>query len=109
MSRIKENIYNVLKGKFLVKDGSYKNWLVLIFVVVLLLFMIASSHSVDKKIIKIAKLNKELRELKAEFVDVRSIAMKIKLESSVREKLKDKGIVPSENPPYKIVVTKNKE
>jgi hypothetical protein len=49
--------------------------------------------------------NKEIKELKAEFVDTRSIAMKIKLESNIKNKVKELGLQPSENPPEIIKVT----
>lgn len=108
MSKIKDNIYDILKGKFLVSDDSLKNWGFISFVVFLMLLMIASSHSSDKKVMEIAKLNKEVQELRAQFVDLRSISMKVKLESSIRNKVAVLGIKPSENPPQVIKVVSKK-
>lgn len=108
MSRIKDNIYNILKGKFLISDDSLKNWGFISFVVTLMLLMIASSHSSDKKVMEIAKLNKEVKELRAQFVDLRSISMKMKLESSIRNKVSVLGLKPSENPPQVIKVVSKK-
>jgi hypothetical protein len=105
MSVVKNSIYNVLKGKFLVSEDSFKNWRFIIFIVVLMLMMIGSSHSIDKKVMEIADLNKEIKELRAEFLDTRSIAMKMRLESTIRKKVKEYGIVPSDNPPQVISVT----
>ncbi|WP_366836651.1 FtsL-like putative cell division protein [Lutibacter sp.] len=105
MSKIKKNIYNILKGNFLISDDALKNWKFLVFVVVLMLFMISSAHYADRQVLEIAKLNKEIKELKAEFVDTRSIAMKIKLESNIKNKVKELGLQPSENPPEIIKVT----
>ena len=56
MSILKDNIYNILKGKYLVSDDSLKNWGFIAFIVLLMLLMIASGHSSDKKVMKIAKL-----------------------------------------------------
>ena len=53
---------------------------------------------------EMAALNKEIKELKAEFVDTRSIAMKLKLESNIRKKVLELGLKPSENPPEIIKV-----
>lgn len=108
MSTIKSNIYNLLKGKFLISEDSFKNWRFILFIVGLMLLMIASAHSSDKKVMEIAKLNNEIKELRAEFLDMRSISMKMKLESTIRKKVVDLGIVPSENPPQVIKVISKK-
>lgn len=108
MSIIKEKIYSVLKGGFLINEDSFKNWRFMLFIVVLMLLMIASSHSSDKKVMEIAKLNKEIKELRAEFVDTRSISMELKLESTIRKKVLDIGLKPSENPPQVIRVISKK-
>jgi hypothetical protein len=108
MSILKDNIYNILKGKYLVSDDSLKNWGFIAFIVLLMLLMIASGHSSDKKVMKIAKLNKEVQECRAQFVDLRSISMKLKLESSIRNKVEELGVKPSENPPQVIKVTSKK-
>jgi len=105
MSRIKDSIYNILRGKFLVSEGSLKNWGFISFIVLLMLVMIASAHRSDKKVMEIAKLNKEVKELRAQFVDLRSISMKIKLESTIRNKVENLGLKPSANPPQVIKVT----
>ena len=78
------------------------------FIVVLMLLMISSAHSSDKKVMTIAKLNKEIKELRAEFVDTRSISMKMKLESSIKNKVIEIGLKSSENPPQVIRVTSSK-
>jgi hypothetical protein len=70
--------------------------------------MIASAHSSDKKVMEIAALNKEIKELRSEFVDIRSISMKLKLESTVRKKVFEFGLLTSETPPQVIRVTSKK-
>ena len=52
-------------------DDSFKNWRMIIFISVLAVIMIASSHSADKKVHEIAKLNNEVKELRSAFVDGR--------------------------------------
>jgi hypothetical protein len=105
MSTFKKSIYDILKGNFLVSDNSFKNWRFILFVVMLMLLMIASSHSSDKKVMEIARLNKQIKELQSEFVDTRSISMKLKLESTIKNKVLDLELKPSENPPQVIRVT----
>ena len=108
MGKVKQNIYNVLKGKFLVSDDAFKNWRMIIYIVFLLLFMISRSHSTDKKVLKIAELNSEIRELKAEFIDTRTKVMRLELESAVQNKVAERGLLPSKNPPKKIKVINSK-
>ena len=104
MAKVKQRVYDVLKGKFLVDEDAPKTWRLLIFLTVLALIMIASSHSIDKKVQKTALLNKEMRELRDIFIATRSDLMKLKMESSITKKLKEKGLYVSENPPQKIIV-----
>jgi hypothetical protein len=105
---IKETTYNILKGKFLVDEDALKNWAFIIFLTLLALLMISSSHSIDKKVQKIAKLTKERRELRSQFVATRSDLMKLKLESTIIKKLEGKGLFVSNEPPVKIKVIKTK-
>ncbi|PHS51952.1 MAG: S-adenosyl-methyltransferase [Lutibacter sp.] len=108
MSKIKKSIYDVLRGNFLVSDDSFKNWRFILFIVALMMLMIASSHSSDKKVMEIAKLNKRIKELRSEFVDTRSISMKLKLESTIRKKVLELDLRSSKNPPQVIRVTLKK-
>lgn len=66
--------------------------------------MIASSHSADKKVHEIARLNNEVKELRSAFMDGRKKLMGLKMESSVIQKMAEKGLEPSVIPPKKIIV-----
>ena len=90
------------------KDA-FKNWRIILFVVVLLLFMISRAHTTDRKVLRIAELNKEIKELKAEYIDTRTKVMQLELESSIQKKVAERGLLPSKNPPQKIKVVKRKE
>lgn len=108
MSKFKSTILNFLKGKFLVSEDSFKNWRFMFFIVGLMLVMIASSHNSDKKVMEIASMNKKNKELRAEFLDTRAIAMKMKLESTIKNKVAGLGLSPSTEPPQLIKVTSKK-
>lgn len=84
-----------------------KNWTFLIFASLLASIMIASSHSADRKVHQVAALNEEVRELRSEFVAMRSHVQRLKLESSVMASLMKDGLHPSETPPKKIKVKSN--
>jgi hypothetical protein len=108
MTKVKKGIYDVLRGSFLTDESAFKNWRIIIFVVALLLIMISSGHSAEKKVFKISELNKRKRELRAEYVDTGTILMRMKMESSIKEKAKSRGLQSSESPPKKIkVIIKN--
>jgi type II secretory pathway component PulL len=104
MSRVKQTLYNILKGKFLVDEDAKKNWGFIIFLTFLALLMITSSHQIDTKVQKIATLNKEKRQLYSQFVATRSDLMKLKMESSISKRLANNGLYVSQTPPQKIKV-----
>lgn len=106
---MKKGVLDILKGKFLVSGDAPKNWLFIIFASFLATVMISSSHSADKKVHKIAALNEEVRELRSEFVDVRSDVQRLKLESTVLKAVAEKDLRPSTVPPKKIIVKTIKE
>ncbi len=101
---MKQTIYDILKGKFLIADDAIKNWRMLLFLSFLAIIMIASSHNAESKVHEIAKLNNEVRELRTQFVDGRTELMQLKMESSIIEKMKRKGIKRPTKPPQKIIV-----
>ena len=101
---MRQNIVRVLKGRFLVSEDSVKNWKLIVFIAVLALFMIASSHYAEQKVYRIANLDKEVKELRSEYVDVRTRLMDLKLESNVRKVMEVRGLEASEVPPKKIII-----
>ena len=101
---VKKSIQSILKGTFLVSDDSFKNWRFIIFLSALAIIMIASSHSADRKVHEIAKLNEEVKELRSALIDGRKKLMHLKMESTIRLKLNESGILPSDVPPKKIKV-----
>ncbi|NND62609.1 MAG: S-adenosyl-methyltransferase [Flavobacteriaceae bacterium] len=103
---MKKNFYNIVKGKFLVSDDALKNWRFIIFLSLLALIMIGSSHSADKKVHEIADLSNDVKELKSEYVDVRMQLMQSKMESKIISSMERRGLKPSETPPQKIIITK---
>jgi len=101
---MKKGVYNILKANFLISDDAFKNWRFIVFCTLLAIVMIASSHSAERKVHLIAKINNEVRELRSEFVEKRSTLMKLKMESNITFKMAGRGIKPSETPPYKIKI-----
>ncbi len=106
---MKKGIYYFLKGEFLFDNNSRKQWLFFIYVIVLVIVMITSAHRFDKKAIQLIDLNKKTKNKRALFISNRSKAVKLKLETTIRNRVKKRGLSPSETPPYKIIVTNKKE
>jgi len=98
MSNIQENIFKFLRGEFLLNEEAIKNWRMVIFVIFLLMLMVRSGHITDEKVMRIASLSIQERELRAEYIALRSQSMKLKLESNVVAKVKDMGLKPSDKP-----------
>lgn len=101
---MRKGILDILKGKFLVSGKAPKNWLFIIFVSFLATVMISSSHSADQKVHRIAALNEQVKELRSEFVEMRSKVQQLKLESTITGIVGVKGLEPSKTPPKKILV-----
>ncbi len=106
---MKYGLYNILKARFLIDDDAVKNWRFIVFVIVLAIIMIANTQKFEQKVFRIAELTSEVKELRSEFVDRRSQLMKLRMESTISEKMVEKQIFPSTVPPVKIKVKKEEE
>ncbi|WP_395049049.1 FtsL-like putative cell division protein [Flavobacterium sp.] len=103
---MKNGVYGILKARFLIEDDAIKSWRFIVFLIVLAIIMIANTQRFEQKVFKIAELTNQVKELRSEFVDRRSELMKLKMESTVSEKMVEKQIFPSTVPPIKIKVRK---
>jgi hypothetical protein len=106
---MKNGVYNILKARFLIDEDAMKNWRFIVFLILLAIVMIANTQRFEQKVFQIAKLTTEVKELRSEFVDRRSQLMKLKMESTVSQKMVEKQIFPSTVPPIKIKVKKEEE
>ncbi|MBW2962640.1 FtsL-like putative cell division protein [Mesonia aestuariivivens] len=105
---MKKGVYDIFKGKFLISDDALKNWSFILFCTALAIVMIACSHSAERKVHQIAKINKEVRELRSEHVDLEKNLMRLKMESTILKQLDGTGLGLSKTPPQKIVILKQK-
>jgi hypothetical protein len=103
---MKKGVYSILKARFLVNEDATRNWRFIVFLFMLALLMIANTHRFEQKVFRIAKMTNEVKELRSEFVDKRSELMKLKMESTISEEMKERRIFPSPVPPQKIKVKK---
>ena len=101
---MKNKMYNILKGTFLVSDGAFKNWRLIFFFLALAILMIASSHAADRKVHNIALLNEQFKGLRSSYVETRALLMEYKMESVIKKRLASKEIKASFDPPIKIII-----
>ncbi len=101
---MKKKIYDILSGKLLIDKDAAKNWKFILFCTLLAMIMIAFSHNAERKVHTIAKLEKNVHKLRSEFIDQREQLMRLKMKTSVSQRLENRGISISHERPYKIVV-----
>lgn len=79
------------------------------FLSLLALIYIANSHLAEKKIRRINKLGKEIKELKWEYINVKSELMFRSKMSEVSKSVEPLGLKQLSSPPQKIVLKKETE
>lgn len=104
---MKNTVQDIVRGKFLVSDDSFGNWVFIFYCTFLAIVMIGSSHRADKKVMEIAAINYEVKKLRSEFVDARKRLMQERMESNIAKEMKWRGIYTSDAPPQKIIVKSN--
>tara|TARA_B100001287_G_scaffold191398_1_gene161730 strand:- start:44782 stop:45120 length:339 start_codon:yes stop_codon:yes gene_type:complete len=101
---MKNKIFDIIRGSFLVDEKSRSNWLYVFLFLILSIVMISSSHSVDRKVIKIAILDEEIKSLRSKFIEKRTDLMSKKMESAIKKRLSKEGFITSKVPPTKIII-----
>lgn len=99
----KISIKDILKGKFLVDDGSMQSWRFVLFLVLLAFISISSSHWVDRKVVKINKLDEEVNSLKSQYTDAHRLLMSLQLEPEIIRQSGVLGIRLTEDQPYVLI------
>ena len=99
-----KNFLSFINIDFLAGKDSRKNWRMLMFISVLIMITIYSSHSADQKVFKISELSKEVNSLNNVSVSTKIDLMNVKMESKVTSKLNSQDLYPSNNPPVKIII-----
>ena len=97
-------INRIVLGNFLIQKSSYKKWKFVIFLFIMAIIMIFSSHLVDKKIISISDFKYQISVLESEFLENRKRVMKLKIESNIVLLMKERNIKSSKQPPKIIII-----
>ena len=80
------------------------SWRLVLFIVVLAILVVYSSHRVDQKVIRINKLKVELKDLRSRHIDMRTTLMTLSKTTNVAEEVKKNGLLYSSDAPYKIKI-----
>ncbi len=83
-----------------------KNGLFILFLVGLGLLYVANTHIAERTVRKINNKEKELKELRWEYMTLKSNLMYERKQSELAEKLESEGLKELKEPPHKIVVKK---
>lgn len=87
------------------REGMLKQIPFALFIVLLLLIHIWNAHNVEKVIRKTDTLNREIKELRSEYISILSELMSESKQSTVAAKLDTLGIKELTTPPFKITQT----
>lgn len=99
-----KKLLSILNIEFLIRNDALKNWRMILFLSFLALIMIASGHSADRKIFKIAALNTEIKTLKSDFIEAKKQLLVLKKETNITRLLAEKAVGPAKTPPIKIIL-----
>ena len=97
--RYARTLGSVAKGGFLTERRMNAQYPFLIFLAILAIVSIRSSHLADEKVHRISELRKELKNVHSDFVETRSQLMESSAETKVREQAADIGLYPPLNAP----------
>jgi len=75
-----------------------------LFISSLAILVIYSSHKVDQKVIRISKLNEELKDLRSRHIDMRTQLMSLSKTTKVAEEVEHLRLFESLDAPFKIQV-----
>lgn len=82
------------------------NWFLVLFIAVLAVPYIWYAHKTDRKIRELDKLNSQVKELRSEYVTLKSEIVSKNKQSDIVERLENGELKPLETAPY--IIKKNK-
>ena len=103
-----KSLQGLLAGTFLTRDKAIGLLPFIFFLALLAIFYIANTYMAEKTIRDIGKVKNELKELRYEYITVKSELMFLCKQSQVTKSLESTDIKESTKPPQKIII-KNKK
>ncbi|MFC2176436.1 FtsL-like putative cell division protein [Bacteroidota bacterium] len=103
-SKLATQLLHILDGSFLTRDNMFNNIPYLLFLFGIGIFYIGNSHFAESSVIALDRIDRELKELRSEFISSRSELMFVSKQSEVAKAVAPMGIRESVVPPKKIVI-----
>lgn len=106
---VAKRVLSVLDGSFLTREAMLNNISYLLFLFVIGISYIANSQYAEGTVIAMERLNREIKDLRSEFISTKSELMFVSKQSKVAQSVAEMGIYESRVPPKKIVITKKEK
>ena len=104
--KVKRAFISVLDGSFLGEKWLLNYAGLILFVFVLTIAAIWNSYVAQRKVNEIVKLKKEVKDLRDEYISVKSQLMYYTKMSEVARKLEGRGIKEPTKPAFKLIISK---
>ena len=99
---IKSKILDFLSGRSVVKKSFSEQAVFILYVVFLLIIYINHSYQAEGYVRKISLLERELKDLRSEYITTKSQLMFHSKQTQVQKLVKDQGLVKSKKQPFVI-------
>lgn len=103
----KRGLVNVLNGTFLTREKVLSNMPFLLFLAGLMLFYIGYGYWTERTVRDLDRVSGELKEMRSEYVTVRSHLEKAERQSQVADGIGGLGLTENKQPPMRITVAKS--
>ena len=107
ISKISTPIKNILTGDIISKDKLLNSMPFILFLTFLGILYIANGYWAEKTIKDLYRTNKEVKELRSEYITIKSELEIMKQQSQIASIIEDLGLKESTSPPKKIVIKDN--
>jgi hypothetical protein len=103
---IQQWITGVMDGSFLSGDTTTRNIPFALFLCLLIGFYIANTYNAERTIRQTSRITKELKDLRSEYITLKSDLVYNSNPSQVAEKLFQRGVFEAKEPPRTLYITK---